>query len=61
MGDLTKVERDVILKRFALLDGKKYSLEEIGKTHGVTKERIRQIFVAAMKKMNDLYDDLTSS
>lgn len=47
---------DVILNRFGLMaDGKKKTLEEIGKKYNITRERVRQVEEAAMnliKKSN---------
>ena len=36
-------EREVLLLRFGLKDGRKHTLEEIGRRFGLTRERIRQI------------------
>jgi len=33
------------------LDGREYTLEEIGKEYGVTRERIRQIEQKALQKL----------
>lgn len=35
--------RDIIERRFGLVDGQSWTLEEIGQDYGVTRERIRQI------------------
>lgn len=48
---LSTKERSVIEKRFSLNKGKKYTLEEIGKDFGVTRERIRQIERNALQKL----------
>jgi RNA polymerase primary sigma factor len=40
---LTPREESVIKMRFGLLDGKEHTLEEVGKSMSVTRERIRQI------------------
>ncbi len=52
---LQERELDVIKLRFGFIDGNCYSLEEIGKKYHVTKERIRQIEVKALKKLNHSY------
>lgn len=44
-------EKDVVKLRFGLDDGKRRTLEEIGKLFHVTRERIRQIECKAMKKL----------
>ena len=43
LGGLTNREADVIKARYGLTDGQPKTLDEIGKVHGVTRERIRQI------------------
>lgn len=48
---LKEKERDIIEKRFGLYDGNVYTLEEIGKEYGVTRERIRQIESKAIRKL----------
>ena len=47
---LTEREKVVIKKRYGL-DGRSQTLEEVGKEFGVTRERIRQIEVKALKKL----------
>lgn len=49
---LKSKEKDVIVLRFGLEEGKKKTLEEIGNIYGVTKECIRQIEKRAIKKIN---------
>ncbi len=48
---LTERERQVLEMRFGLLDGKDYTLEEVGKYFQVTRERIRQIEAKALRKL----------
>ena len=48
---LTERERQVLEMRFGLLDGKDYTLEEVGKFFQVTRERIRQIEAKALRKL----------
>lgn len=48
---LTEKERDVIKKRFGFFNDKIYTLEEIGREYGVTREWIRQIEEKAIKKL----------
>jgi len=43
LSELKERERQVILLRFGLEDGKPRTLEEVGKVFGITRERIRQI------------------
>lgn len=43
--------KDVISKRFGLKGGKKFTLEAIGKEYKITRERVRQIEVDALKQL----------
>ena len=51
LDDLTDREREVLHLRFGLEDGHAYTLEEVGKRFGVTRERIRQIEAKALRKL----------
>jgi RNA polymerase primary sigma factor len=51
LGSLTAREGRVIQLRFGLHDGRSYTLEEVGRKFGVTRERIRQIEVKALSKL----------
>jgi RNA polymerase primary sigma factor len=44
-------EKQVIEMRFGLKDGQPRTLEEVGKTFGVTRERIRQIESKTLSKL----------
>ena len=48
---LTEREKNVIVKRFGLYDGRFRTLEEVGKEYNVTRERIRQIEAKALRKL----------
>ena len=50
---LTEKERDVIILRFGLAGTMPMTLEEVGQVFGVTRERIRQIEAAALRKLRD--------
>lgn len=50
---LNERERQVILLRFGLESGKPMTLEEVGKKFNVTRERIRQIETAALRKLRN--------
>ncbi|WP_300526043.1 RNA polymerase sigma factor RpoD [Aminiphilus sp.] len=51
LEDLTEREREVLRLRFGLEDGHPYTLEEVGRRFGVTRERIRQIEAKALRKL----------
>jgi RNA polymerase primary sigma factor len=48
---LTQRERDVVRLRFGLEDGYTHTLEEVGQRFAVTRERVRQIELRAIKKL----------
>ncbi len=50
---LTDKEAEIIRMRYGLDTDKVYTLDEIGGKFGVTRERIRQIEKAALKKMSE--------
>lgn len=39
---LNEVQKDILKKRYGFYDGNRWTLEEVAKSHGVTRERIRQ-------------------
>ncbi|MFJ1645853.1 sigma-70 family RNA polymerase sigma factor [Streptomyces sp. NPDC088258] len=47
----TKRTREILLLRYGFVDGTSWTLEEIGKRIGVTRERIRQIEKRALKDL----------
>ena len=47
---------DVLFKRLAINCDREYTLEEIGKQYGVTRERIRQIEAKALRKLKNNRD-----
>ena len=51
LGVLSERERQVLEKRYGLLDGYDNTLEEVGLHLGVTRERIRQIETKALRKL----------
>lgn len=53
MGDLKEREREVIILRFGLEDGRPRTLDEVGKVFHVTRERIRQIEAKALKRLQN--------
>jgi RNA polymerase primary sigma factor len=51
LATLSDREAGVIRLRFGLIDGRPRTLDEIGRTYGVTRERIRQIESKTMTKL----------
>ena len=51
LDTLTAREQDIIRQRFGLGDNVPKTLEEVGKSYGLTKERIRQIENKALMKL----------
>ena len=60
LGRLTSRERDVVRLRFGLDDGRTRTLEEVGTELNVTRERVRQIELRAMKKLRHIGQELTA-
>ncbi len=48
---LTEKERDIIQRRFSLEGGAKETLDHIGKSYSITRERVRQIEAVALTKL----------
>jgi len=46
--------RDIVSRRFGLKNGKKETLESIGRGYGITRERVRQIEEFALKQLSKL-------
>jgi RNA polymerase primary sigma factor len=51
LSELTEREQEVVRLRFGLDDGRIRTLEEVGQTFGVTRERIRQIEMKTLAKL----------
>ena len=58
---LSTREKDVLRRRFGLSGNKKETLEKIGESYKVTRERVRQIETIAVKKIRTIkqFDELT--
>lgn len=52
-------ERDILKRRFGLNRSTKATLEEIGKSHNLTRERVRQIETGSIAKLKKLEDLIT--
>ena len=51
LAELPPREQTIIELRFGLTDGREWTLEEVGKTMNLTRERIRQLEKAALRKL----------
>jgi RNA polymerase primary sigma factor len=51
MTDLSDRERNILQRRYGLLDGSVYTLDELSKMFSLTRERIRQIELGALQKL----------
>ncbi len=51
LDTLTEREAEVLRMRFGMYDGRTHTLEEVGQSFGVTRERIRQIENKAIRKL----------
>ena len=58
LGTLNERQQQVLRLHFGMEDGTCYSLEEIGKKLGISKERVRQIERQAMDKLQKLGADM---
>src|SRR3989338_1955999 len=56
LKNLSTKEGDILARRFGLLGKPKETLEQIGKYYDITRERIRQIETATIKKVRELRD-----
>ena len=45
--------KDILIKRYGIIDGRCRTLEEIAKEYGVTRERIRQKEAKALRKLRN--------
>lgn len=54
LKNLSTKESDILSRRFGILGKKKETLEDIGKYYEITRERIRQIEMATIKKLKEI-------
>lgn len=56
LGQLTDKQREVVERRFGLHGHDVSTLEEVGNTIGVTRERVRQIQIEALRKLREILE-----
>jgi len=49
-------EADIIRSRFGLVDGRTHKLADIGRRHGISAERVRQLEREALARLRDIAD-----
>lgn len=52
LSGLNQRSREIVQKRFGLLDGKRETLDKIGRHYGITRERVRQIIFEALRNIS---------
>lgn len=62
LDELTEKQREIIERRFGLRGHEKATLEDVGEAVGLTRERVRQIQIEALRKLRKIvkrqgYDD----
>lgn len=56
LTELTEKQREVLCRRFGLRGYETSTLEEVGREIGLTRERVRQIQVEALKRLKDIME-----
>ncbi len=56
LSDLSEKQREVVIRRFGLRGHESSTLEEVGREIGLTRERVRQIQVEALKRLREILE-----
>jgi RNA polymerase nonessential primary-like sigma factor len=56
LDELTEKQREVVARRFGLRGYEASTLEEVGREIGLTRERVRQIQVEALRRLRDILE-----
>ncbi|MFT7129192.1 MAG: RNA polymerase nonessential primary-like sigma factor [Gammaproteobacteria bacterium] len=56
LEELSEKQREVVARRFGLRGYESSTLEEVGREIGLTRERVRQIQVEALKRLRDILE-----
>ncbi|MDA9014761.1 RNA polymerase sigma factor RpoS [Porticoccaceae bacterium] len=54
LDELPKKQREVVVRRFGLLNHQQETLDQVGREVGLTRERVRQIQIDALRRLNGL-------
>lgn len=57
LGELSEKQREVVSRRFGLRGYESSTLEEVGREIGLTRERVRQIQVEALKRLRVIMEN----
>lgn len=57
LAQLNEKQREVLCRRFGLAGYDRQTLEEVGKSIGLTRERVRQIQMSGLKALRDILRD----
>ena len=56
LDELSDKQREVVVRRFGLRGHEAATLEEVGREIGLTRERVRQIQVEALKSLRGMFE-----
>lgn len=56
LSELSEKQREVVVRRFGLRGHETNTLEEVGREIGLTRERVRQIQVEALRRMREIME-----
>jgi RNA polymerase nonessential primary-like sigma factor len=56
IAELESKQREVVVRRFGLQGHERATLEEVGRELGVTRERVRQIQLEALKRLRRILE-----
>ncbi len=56
LDDLSEKQREVVARRFGMRGHESSTLEEVGREIGLTRERVRQIQVEALRRLRDILE-----
>ena len=52
LEELPEKQREVVVRRFGLLNHQQETLDQVGREVGLTRERVRQIQIDALRRLN---------